>query len=204
MSSVFTPRDPSATLNASRLYRPGALENYGPIAGTLGFGGAEIGLGENMIHDAERELEAARLAIAGKDAPTEAEMQRVRDARQQMAWAQFTGTLGAERSSEARERTFICAPMRLHGRMSAVPRLSVATLTYCYVRLRRYLPAPPAGGPTLLPHSSTYQPRGWRTICAGAAGLSAWRSAAPRALVRSLRRTALAAMTSAATKRPAK
>ena len=155
VSSVFTPRDPSATLNANRLYRPGPLEQYGPIAGVAGAGAYEMHVGEEMIANAERELDAARLAIAGKQAPTEAEMQRVRDARQGLAWAQATRNVG-------RGELMGGALTDLHMRTHAPSRPNVGRAESERADLDQLLNPPPAlppppAGP--LPHSSTFQPR---------------------------------------------
>jgi hypothetical protein len=160
VSSMFTPRDPTATINASRLYRPGPLENYGPIAGVGGAGAYEWHYGEGMIADAERELSAAMTAIAGKEAPTEVEMQRVRDARQGMAWALAARNVGRGELlggglTDLHMRTH--APSRPNMGRAEAERGQVDLL----LNPPPALPPPPAGpsGPAMLPHSSTYQPR---------------------------------------------
>jgi hypothetical protein len=160
VSTVFTPRDPSATLNASRLYRPGPLESYGPVAGTTLTGGYEWLQGEHNMEEARRELIAAETAVAGKQAPTEVEMQRIRDARQGLAWATFLRNVGRGGIAGG-------AMTDLHMRAHAPgrPNMGRAEAERGQVDLLLNpppaLPPPPAGpsGPAMLPHSSTYQPR---------------------------------------------
>ena len=75
----FSPGDPNAATNAARLYQPGMLERYGPMAGMGGIGAAEWGAGSHLLGEAKQEYEAAQAAIAGKQAPTEAEISARRD-----------------------------------------------------------------------------------------------------------------------------
>lgn len=93
-SSVFTPRDPAAASNASRLYRPGPMENYAPIAATAGLGGAEWYAGAGMLENARRELEAANAALQAPDGRTENNIQRFSDARAAVATAEFLRGMG--------------------------------------------------------------------------------------------------------------
>ena len=158
MSSVFTPRDPSATLNASRLYRPGPLENYGPIAGTTATGAYEWRQGEHNIEESRRELIAAELAVAGKEAPSEVEMQRIRDARQSLAWAQFLRNAGRGAIAGG-------AMTDLHMRAHAPSRPNIGRAETERGAVDLLLNPPPAAPalppppPGALPHSSTFQPR---------------------------------------------
>jgi hypothetical protein len=93
-SPIFTPRDPAATTNASRLYRPSAIERGAPLAVTMPFAAGEWALGNQWIDEAQQELAAANAAIAGKQNPTEAEIQRVADARHQLARSEFLRSVG--------------------------------------------------------------------------------------------------------------
>ena len=160
-SSVFAPRDPSATLNASRLYRPGPLESYGPVTGTTLTGGYEWHQGEQNMEEARRELIAAETAVAGKQAPTEVEMQRIRDARQGLAWARFLrnagrGAIGGGAMTDLHMRAH--APSRPNIGRAETERGTVDLLLNPPPALPPTAPAGPSA-PTMLQHSSTYQPR---------------------------------------------
>jgi hypothetical protein len=158
VSSVFSPRDPSATLNASRLYRPGPLESYGPVAGTTLTGGYEWLQGEHNMEEARRELIAAETAVAGKPAPTEVEMQRIRDARQGLAWATFLrnvgrGGIAGGAMTDLHMRAH--APSRPNIGRAETERGAVDLL----LNPPPALPPPPPSPAVALPHSSSFQPR---------------------------------------------
>jgi hypothetical protein len=93
-SSMLERRNPSATTPADRLYRPSVGERLIPPAVTGGFAGSEWVLGNQWIAEAQDELAAANTAIKGKTAPTEAELQRVADARHRLAQAEFLRSMG--------------------------------------------------------------------------------------------------------------
>lgn len=87
--------NPTATA-PSELYRSGSrLTTYGPGALTLGVGVGETGLGYAWLQNARRELEAAQAALSARDAQgrptgmTPANVQRLEDARNSVAQAEF-------------------------------------------------------------------------------------------------------------------
>jgi hypothetical protein len=158
-SPVFTPRDPAATLNASGLYQPGAMERFGPFAAVAGQGGAEWALGRYLLENAKHEYEAANAAIAGKDNPTEVEMERLVTARQRLAQYDFLQRFGQGQIGGA----FIRDMKAQASRATLRPNVSRAEAERADIDLLLNPPPavpalpPPSAGP--LPHSSNFQPR---------------------------------------------
>ena len=72
------------------LYRSGsALSTYGPGALTTGVGAGETGLGYAWLQNARHEMEAAQAALSAANGMTPANVQRLEDARNAVAQAEF-------------------------------------------------------------------------------------------------------------------
>jgi hypothetical protein len=160
-SSMFTPRDPAATLNAAGLYQPSAMERFGPFAAVAGQGGAEWAIGSHLLENAKQEYDAANAAIAGKDNPTEVEMERLVTARQRLAQYDFLRRFGQGQIGGAFIRDTKAQAARANQRPSVNRAEAERADIDLLLNPPPALPAPPAGpsGPAMLPHSSTYQPR---------------------------------------------
>ena len=157
---------------ADQLYRPGLNAQVGPFAATTGTGAAEMATGAYFSPGAHRELEAAQSAVSAPGGMTEANIQRLIQARRAVAWWDGVtnfgrGTIGGAVVGEAKGRVKGIDYMRPSVGLAEAERGNVDLLLRGALANPAPALPPPASGPTMLPHSSVYQPRAGGRFSAG-------------------------------------